>query len=147
MPQFIRGHGGTAIMWHQSLDGAVVPLEVPKSDRLVGIRILAAPIDIVIFSVYLPCRSGCTENFRQVLDELDSAFLLYPQARIILAGDFNADPGLLGGPFGNITNKQGTILGRYLSKWSYISAHLHFQPVLSVNTYESEAHSSSSTIY
>jgi hypothetical protein len=146
IPRLIRGHGGCAVLWHHNFHGKVTPLSTPKSEHVVGIKLSAIPNDLIIFSVYLPCRSGCTEKFRQVLDVLDSVFLTYPQARIIFAGDLNADPGRVGGPFGGAPNEQGIILGRYLVRWGYVSAHLHYQPVSSVCTYESEAHGTFSSI-
>jgi hypothetical protein len=100
MPRLLRGHGGCAIFWHDSLHHWVTPITSPKSDRIVGIRLSASPSDLVVFCVYLPSRLGCTEVFRQVLDELESSFLLYPNSRIVFAGDCNADPGKAGGPYG-----------------------------------------------
>ena len=142
----IRGHGGVAILWHKSFDNFVVPIRSPRSDRLIGVRIRCQPVDLVIFSVYLPTRSGCTSLFTEVMDLLDSCFTLVPDAVIIFAGDFNADPGLAGGPFSPTSvNEQGRILKRYLARWSYVSAHLQF-PSASHHTYESEAHHSLSTI-
>ena len=43
-------------------------------------------------------------------------------------------------------NEQGKILHRYLTKWNFISTHLHLQPTLSSYTYESDAHSTQSTL-
>jgi hypothetical protein len=80
------------------------------------------------------------------MDILESAMLMYPNSRLIFAGDCNADPGTVGGPFGLSSNEQGVILGRYLIRWDYVSTHLHFRPSLSVHTYESEAHGSHSAI-
>ena len=141
----IRGHGGVASLWHKSFDNFVVPIRSPRSDRLIGVRIRCQPVDLVIFSVYLPTRSGCTSLFTEVMDLLDSCFTLVPDAVIIFAGDFNADPGLAGGPFSSTSvNEQGRILKRYLARWSYVSAHLQF-PSASHHTYESEAHHSLTT--
>ena len=44
------------------------------------------------------------------------------------------------------TNEQGCILLRYLSRWNYISYHLHLNPIATSATYESEAHGSWSTV-
>lgn len=48
---------------------ALISLKFP-TDRIVGIRIKAVPNinDVILFSVYLPCRTGCTDFFREVLD-------------------------------------------------------------------------------
>ena len=43
-------------------------------------------------------------------------------------------------------NEQGKILNKYLSRWKFISTHLHLCSSLPIYTYESEAHDSLSTI-
>ena len=43
-------------------------------------------------------------------------------------------------------NEQGKILYRYISKWNFISTHLHLQTTASSITYESDAHSTLSTL-
>ncbi len=70
------------------------------------------------------------------MDELDSTFNLYPNATIIFAGDFNADPGF----DASNPKEQGVILLCYLRKLNYISTHLTFGSSAQVFTYESEAH-------
>ena len=76
------------------------------------------------------------------------AILLFPPgAEIIITGDLNANLGLLGGPMAcTHINEQGKILQRYLTKWNFISTHLHLQPTISSYTYESDAHSTQSTL-
>lgn len=84
--------------------------------------------------------------FCETMDTLDSCVLQFTDAVVLFVWDFNADPGLAGGPFSSTqTNEQGRILARYLARWSYISAHLQF-PGTSSHTYESDAHGSISTI-
>ena len=141
----IRGRSGFAILWHSSLDPLVSPVVQPKSDRMVGIKLCSSPHDIIIFSVYLPCRTGCADVFRQTLDTLQSTFLLFPTSIVIFTGDLNADPGLSGGSYGLSANEQGVILARYLTEWDYVSAHLHFSGNQGY-TYESEAHGTLSAI-
>ena len=58
-------------------------------------------------------------------------------------GDFNADPGHLGGPLATTSiNSQGRILHRF----NLTSAHLHKSDLLFSHTFESDAHSTVSTI-
>ena len=60
-------------------------------------------------------------------------------------GDFNADLGLLGGPKAcTEVNEQGKIFHRYLR--NFVSTHLRLQTSSLSYTYESEAHSTQSTI-
>lgn len=56
---------------------------------VVGINVMASPNPLAVFSVYFPCRSGCTDSFEEVMD---SAFSLFPTA-----GNFNANPGITDG--------------------------------------------------
>ena len=84
-------------------------------DRIVGIHLLPSRRSICFFSVYLPTRSGCTDDFQNCLDQLDSLLSFYGlSSDIVLLGDFNADLGLVG-PWGSTPiNEQGWILQRYL---------------------------------
>ena len=98
---------------------------------------------IYIISVYLPSRSGCTDHFKEALDQLDAAIsLLPPSADIIIMGDFNADLGAHGGPKSTTpANEQGKILHHYLVRRNFVSTHLHLCELTSTHTHESEAHS------
>ena len=125
VPNLRRGRSGVAILWSANLSPIISVISQPRSDRLVGIRLKALPNDIILFSVYLPCRTGCTDHFKEVLDQLDAILSLYTGAVVLFAGDFNANPGPAGGPRGNTPNEQGLILARYLSLWDYVSVHLH----------------------
>ena len=143
-PRNLRGHGGVAILWHRSLNHVVKPVHFPRSERILGIRLLCFPIDLIIFSIYLPTRSGSTEPFQAELDVLDSAFIRYPECALLFSGDFNAD---IGSPSSStsLPNEQGKVLLRYLNRWDYSSSHLS-SPVSPTYTYESDAHNSLSTI-
>ena len=58
-PRFCRGHGDVAIFWRKSLNG-VQKLKQFANHRCVGITL---DNNTSVFSVYLPTRSGCTDNF------------------------------------------------------------------------------------
>ena len=109
--KYLRGHGGTAILWHKSLNWLITPVPFPPSDRIVGIHINSLPTNIIVFFVYLPSRSRSTEPFCDIMDLLDSAFTHHPDCIILFMGDFNADPGSLHTP----ANEQGKILCCYLA--------------------------------
>lgn len=141
-PRLLRGHGGVAILWHNSLRHVVSPVNNPRNDRLVGLRLKCFPCDIIILSVYLPTRSASTEPFREMLDIIDSAFILFPNCVILPMGDFNADIGSTS----RSPNEQGSILLRYMERWNYVSSHLQLQRDGALHTFESEAHKSLSTI-
>ncbi len=92
-PHLLRCHGGTALLWHKDFSNHIYVVGSPRSNRMVGIRLSSCPLDIIIFSVYLPSRSGATEDFRDLLGILDSTFLQFPDCVVLFLGDFNADPG------------------------------------------------------
>ncbi len=98
----------------------------------------------------LPSRFCCTDDFKAVLDELDSSLVLYEGAKVIILGGLNADPGFPSPSVIGSPNEQGIILNKYLLKWEYASAFLYprFRPSVSqqVFTYTSEAHGSTSCI-
>ena len=123
VPNLLRGKSGVAILWSTSLDQYISPIPHPRSDRIIGICFKATPCDIVLFSVYLPCRTGCTDHFKEVLDTLDSTLTFLAGSIVLFVGDFNADPGSAANPQ-NIypPNEQGLILARYLAQWDCVSS-------------------------
>ena len=99
VPRLIRGHGGVALGWRTSLDQFVSPLPFVSTCRMVGIEFNPTNFPLFIISVYLPSRYGCTDDFKEALDQLEAIIMLLPPgADIIIMGDFNADIGHLGGP-------------------------------------------------
>ena len=68
---------------------------------------LLAKHPICFFSVYLPTGSGCSEEFRDCLDLLDSSFSSYsPTLMLSCWGDFNADIGNCGLWSSTLVNKK-----------------------------------------
>ena len=148
VPRLVRGHGGVALGWHTSLDHMVSPASFTPTSRIVGTQLSSPHHSLYFISVYLPCRSGCTDDFKETLDHIDAILQLLPtSADVIIMGDFNADLGPEGGPKCTTPeNEQGKIFLQYLRSWNYISTHLYLSPMSASFTYESEAHSSLSTI-
>ena len=138
-PQLLRGHGGVAIGWNSRLDHLIKPTPIVSSHRMIGIEIQLYPVPVFVFSVYLPSRSGCTD---ESLDQLDTVLgPLPPLSDIIILGDFNADPGSQGGPLSTTRlNEQGRILVPFMVSWNLVSTHLHKSHLSSSHTFESEAH-------
>lgn len=87
-----RGYGGSAIVWHEKLDPLIS--QIPDgSNRILGIRLLHKPKDILILNAYMPCKGQKTslENYKEVLDEIHEIVTKYtPTCEIILGGDLNA---------------------------------------------------------
>ena len=89
VPRLIRGHGGVALGWPKSLDKFISPLPFVSSCRRIGIEynFSHSSIYMYIISVYLPSRSGCTDDFKESLDQLDAAItLLRPVLTLSLWG-------------------------------------------------------------
>ena len=149
-PHLLRGHGGVALGWHTRLDHLINPTPIISTHQVIGIELKTSPSPLFIFSVYLPSRSGCTDVFRESLDQIDAAIGTLPStSTVIILGDFNADPGIHGGPYSTTRlNEQGRILLHYMARWNLISTHLHTPNpnTSSSHTFESEAHSTLSTI-
>ena len=148
IPHLVRGHGGVAIGWRADLDILISIMPNIHSPRMVGIKLECCDGPLFIIAVYLPSRAGCTDSFKECMDHLGAVIeLLPPGCKVIVMGDFNADLGALGGPMScSTTNEQGSIFFSYLNAWDFISSHLHLSHSRFTHTYESEAHSSFSTI-
>ena len=146
-PRYIRGHGGVAIVWRKSLNPYIRKLTTIASERVVGIQLVTTNRPVCFLSVYLPTRTGCTDEFKECLDYIASVLAqLAFDNDVVIMGDFNADPGPEGGPASwTQLNEQGRILLRYLQEWNYTSLHLHKSSPPS-HTYLSDAHASLSTI-
>ncbi len=115
-----------------------------------AIQVLTTNHPVCFLSVYLPSRSGCTDNFKDCLDYVNAVLgQLSFDSDVYILGDLNADPGSGGGPLATTTaNEQGRILARYLRKWNYVAVHLHLNnnPQFSSHTYISEARGTYSSI-
>ena len=151
-PRSLRGNGGVSILWHKTLQPYVQKLTDVSTERVVGIRLVTADRPICFLSVYLPTRTGCTDDFKECMDYLDAVLgrLAFDNG-VVIMGDFNADTGSEGGPLSSTpTNEQGRILLRYLQRWNYLSVHLYNEaPGLSqsvTHTYCSEAHNTSAPL-
>ena len=151
-PRSVHGNGGVSLLWHKSLQSYVQKLNHISTDRVVGIRLVTADRPICFLPVYLPTRTGCTDDFKECMDYLDAVLgRLSFDNDVIIMGDLNADPGSEGGPLSSTsTNEQGRILLCYLQRWNYMSVHLHDKDLGLLqnvrHTYCSGAHNTVSTI-
>ena len=135
-------------MAYRDLDSLISAVPHILSSRMIGIKLDYGDGPLFIIAVYLPSRSGCTDPFKESVNQLGAAIeLIPPGCKVIVLGDFNADLGALGGPMlCSTTNEQGSIFSSYVNAWDLVSSHLHLSPTNSTYTYESEAHFSFSTI-
>ena len=78
VPRLIRGHGGVALGWWDTLDERVSSVPIVSSSRMVGVEVNLHHGSLFVISVYLPSRSGCTDVFREALDQLDATISLLP---------------------------------------------------------------------
>ena len=103
-----------ALGWHSRLYHLVSPTPIISTHQFIGIEIKTSRTPIQIFSVYLPSRSGCTDMFREALDNFNATMnSLTSISNTVVLGDFNADPGCHGGPLSTTSvNQQGRILSQ-----------------------------------
>ena len=116
-----------AMGWRSSLDNFISSIPIVSTPSLLGIHLSLPHYSLYLISVYLPSRSGCTDDFKESLDQLDATLqILPPAANVIVMGDFNADIGAAGGPKASTSaNEQGKQLRKYLNRWNFVSSHLH----------------------
>ena len=141
-PRNIRGHGGVALGWNHRIDHLVSPIPFISSHQTIGIKLHSSLGLIYVISVYLPSQTSSSDICREALDYLDAALHhLPPSDNLIIMGDFNADPGHLGGPLSTTsTYTQGRILLQFMDKFSLVSTHQHKSNLFLSHTYESDAH-------
>lgn len=138
---FLRGQGGTWCGRFLQEITSERKLDTSLSHRVVGLQLRTLPSPVCFLGVYLPSRSGCTDNLESALTTLTLINLLGFESEVIILGDINADPGIFGEP-----NELGRILCQYLTRWNYTSVHLYLRSSSHYHTYVSEAHNSQSTI-
>lgn len=115
----LRGCGGVGILWRKTLDAT--PISCISSDRISGIRLKLTspePAELTILGVYLPCAGQGLETYCEHLIELER--LVSEGQRlgpVLIAGDFNAHLGPLGGTRGQDNpNQEGIILKQLLDR-------------------------------
>ena len=115
-----RGQGGVCIFWKKDLKG-VTPMVHLKHDRFCGVRVQNLNGAIFnIYSIYLPA-SGSSEDFATCLDELGALIENSEMGSMnVICGDFNADPGKLGGQraYKN-ASARGMILMDFIHRYSF----------------------------
>ncbi len=91
-------------VWGKSLEGVIHKLPDVSNDRVVAIHVLTTNRPVCFLSVYLPYRSGCTDNFKDCLDYVDAVLgQLSHDSDVYILGDLNADPGSGGGALATTT--------------------------------------------
>ena len=84
---------GVAILWRKSLSQYVTPLLV--DDSAIGIILSNVTSKILLLNVYMPCDKqtlDVLDSYRTMLAELDAIVKEQNLSKIVLTGDFNADP-------------------------------------------------------
>ena len=115
----LRGCGGVGILWRKTLDAT--PISCISSDQISGICLKLTspePAEFTILGVYLPCAGQGLETYCEHLIELER--LVSEGQRlgpVLIAGDFNAHLGPLGGTRGQDNpNQEGIILKQLLDR-------------------------------
>ena len=114
-------HARCHVLYRKDLK--VSPVLNIRSDRICGIRVRvnSSHFDLLtILGVYLPCAGVGLEWYREHLEELEN--LVGEGERlgaVVIAGDFNAHLGKLGGPRGmGEANQQGVIVKDFIDRCS-----------------------------
>ena len=103
-----------AIFWRKNLDHLVQKLPGFSNHWVMGlgIQLTAKYRNLCLLSAYLPTGSGCTDQFKETLDYLDSILTKVGLDHdTTILGDLNADTGPSGSPHCTTrANEQGRIL-------------------------------------
>ena len=95
---------------------------------------------LVVINVYFPAN-GYDEEYNKCLSSLEDILSSYHSFPIIVAGDFNAHLGLLGGPRGSGTpNQQGVHLKQLIDRHELFVASLKSDAAGPTYTYHSGSH-------
>jgi len=87
-----RPYGGCAIFYRRS-DACSVKIINTESNRVCAIRLWCDDYDLLFVNVYMPCESddNSFRTFCSVLSTINSVCESFPDAMLILGGDFNVD--------------------------------------------------------
>ena len=120
-----RGYGGVGLLWRKELIASGI--DGIDCDRICGLRLNVRVEEVLsVIGVYLPCLELGIDYYREclaVLEEVVSASMQLGPT--IVAGDFNAHLGTLGGPRGlGNPNQQGVLLDLMLRRCDLYAASL-----------------------
>ena len=120
-----RGYGGVGLLWRKDLIASGI--DGIDCDRICGLRLNVGAEEVLsVIGVYLPCLELGIDYYREclaVLEEVVSASMQLGPT--IVAGDFNAHLGTLGGPRGlGNPNQQGVLLDLMLRRCDLYAASL-----------------------
>ncbi len=85
-----RGYGGVAIVWKHAVTRICTP--ILKSPNIVAAKLKIDGGDLLVISVYMPCRGipGADIQFSRVLDQVHQLLQDHPCAPTLIGGDWNA---------------------------------------------------------
>ena len=97
MSDLTKGCGGVAILWHNSLKFSSIT-EI-CSDSITAVEVELSGSRLSVINVYFT-SNGCDEDYQDCLSSLEELQILsaHHSFPILVAGDFNAHLGHLGGP-------------------------------------------------
>ena len=87
-----RPYGGTGFVYSKKFAPFLKPLLQYESERITVMKLFDSEYPILILNVYFPFRQGGNDHrveYLEVLGSLESIILANPDARFIIAGDFN----------------------------------------------------------
>jgi hypothetical protein len=88
-----RGHGGIAILWKDSLDDLIKPIDAGSS-RIAAVTVKTNGTPLMIICAYMPCKgnSNSLTEYAATLDEIFEIIQRYgDEYHVIIGGDLNAE--------------------------------------------------------
>ena len=85
----IRGHVGTATIWHEKLDHLIEQLP-DGSDRITVVKINSEPEPTILINTYMPTMGSANAEYEEILDEVHELLQKFTGYNVIWTGDINA---------------------------------------------------------
>ena len=86
-----RGYGGTAVVWHTSLNAKVTPVTTASS-RLCAVLVESEDVRLLVMSVYMPVDEYINNvQYNEVLADIASLHRQSDDFDTCIGGDFNTD--------------------------------------------------------
>lgn len=95
-----RPSGGVAILYKKSIAGSIIKINT-SSKRVCAVILNSKDglNDVLFINVYMPCdtfsNTSCSDAYLETLNAIDQLICKYPNARLLIGGDWNTDPSRL----------------------------------------------------
>ena len=92
-----RPYGGVAILYKKSIANSIKKVDT-NGNRICAVILNSkdGSNDVLFVNVYMPCdtysNTRCSDSFLDTIDDIELVISKYPNAKLILGGDWNTDP-------------------------------------------------------